>query len=225
VKRAETTAGIRAGTLRAKYDDAGYMTRLLVDRVDCTDANDDPVLDENDNPICLGGSSVDQWYEYVWDELGRLVDAKRWDGGGSFSIDPDTDIDVTTLPPAGNLAAHLSYVYDASDQRILKTAHDVSGQAGSDDLHTVYIFESLELRRTEYDDIANDYEQTPETEVPYLFANGVRLARVHRDATLPQSTTDAQLHVLFELGDHLGSASVVLDKKTSQLVERSTYQA
>jgi hypothetical protein len=31
--------------------------------------------------------------------------------------------------------------------------------------------------------------------------------------------------VLFELGDHLGSGSVVLDKVTGELVERSTFQA
>ena len=39
-------------------------------------------------------------------------------------------------------------------------------------------------------------------------------------------SVDAQhLHVFFELGDHLGSTSVVLDKATSELVERSTYEA
>ena len=39
-------------------------------------------------------------------------------------------------------------------------------------------------------------------------------------------SVDAQhLHVFFELGDHLGSTSVVLDKATSELVEKSTYEA
>jgi RHS repeat-associated protein len=34
-----------------------------------------------------------------------------------------------------------------------------------------------------------------------------------------------QAHVFFELGDHLGSTSVVLDQATGELVERSTFQA
>ncbi|MCC7365486.1 MAG: hypothetical protein IT303_14065, partial [Dehalococcoidia bacterium] len=34
-----------------------------------------------------------------------------------------------------------------------------------------------------------------------------------------------KLHVFFELGDHLGSTSVVLDQATGELVERATYQA
>ena len=42
-------------------------------------------------------------------------------------------------------------------------------------------------------------------------------------------TTDSESatgrHVLFELGDHLGSTSVVLDKETGELVERSTFYA
>src|SRR5690606_10216354 len=39
------------------------------------------------------------------------------------------------------------------------------------------------------------------------------------------SINGENLHVFFELGDHLGSTSVVLDKATGELVERSTYQA
>lgn len=66
---------------------------------------------------------------------------------------------------------------------------------------------------------------------PYLVAHGVRLARLHYEASskgeprvgvggLPATG----LHVLFELGDSLGSSSVALDKATSELVESSTYQ-
>ena len=64
------------------------------------------------------------------------------------------------------------------------------------------------------------------TEVAYLFANGVRLARLAYEppGDVP-SINGENLHVFFELGDHLGSTSVVLDKATGELVERSTYQA
>src|SRR5690606_21031097 len=39
------------------------------------------------------------------------------------------------------------------------------------------------------------------------------------------NASTSQLHVFFELGDHLGSTSVVLDKATGELVERATFQA
>src|SRR5262249_41944980 len=41
---------------------------------------------------------------------------------------------------------------------------------------------------------------------------------------VPLSSSGTQ-HVLFELGDHLGSTSTVLDKATGELVEKSTFQA
>ncbi len=89
---------------------------------------------------------------------------------------------------------------------------------------TAYVFDSLELRRTSG---GSDYSQTDWTEVPYLFAHGVRLARVH--STYPGnpllSPTGALFHVLLELPDHLGSSSIVIDRETSEMVERSTYMA
>ena len=98
----------------------------------------------------------------------------------------------------------LIYTYDASDQRVRKT---------SGSFHTLYVFASLELRRAQLDG-TGDYELTDETQVPYLFANGVRLARVvHTDAHTPST------RVFLELGDHLGSTSVVLDHATGDLVQ------
>ena len=53
----------------------------------------------------------------------------------------------------------------------------------------------------------------------------MRLARVvHDDRDVP-AVEGSRQHVFFELGDRLGSAFVVFDKATSELVERSAYQA
>ncbi|HVU05187.1 MAG TPA: RHS repeat-associated core domain-containing protein, partial [Polyangiaceae bacterium] len=71
--------------------------------------------------------------------------------------------------------------------------------------------------------VGGDYERTDMTEVPYLLANGVRLARVVYDPNIPVSGAPAQ-HVFFELGDHLGSTSTVMDQATGELVEKGTYQ-
>src|SRR5690606_29008619 len=103
---------------------------------------------------------------------------------------------------------------------------------------------SLELRRTQYGssyvdpgNAGGDYELSHWTVSPYLMANGVRLARlVYNGSSVPTEGTStnggpgevnastSQLHVFFELGDHLGSTSVVLDKATGELVERATFQ-
>ncbi|MDZ4063833.1 MAG: hypothetical protein U1E22_04110, partial [Coriobacteriia bacterium] len=97
-----TGAGSGSDNLVAEYDVAGYLTSLVVSRTgDCIPA----------------GACLSQRFAYQWDEVGRLVDAKRWDGTEE--------------------AAHLEFAYDASDMRVRKT----SGQR-----HTVYVFGSLELR-------------------------------------------------------------------------------
>ena len=128
---------------------------------------------------------VPQVYDYEWDEVGRLTKATRKDNGA--------------------LAAELTYAYDASDQRVRKSA-------GAH--HSIYVFGSLELRSTEFD---GTYEVTNATEVPYLFAHGVRLGRVVLGETGSR--------IYLELGDHLGSTSVVMDRATGELVERSTAYA
>ncbi len=145
---------------------------------------------------CLGTH-----YEYEWDEIGRLIRATRFDTSG----------------PNGPPGADLRYHYDSSDNRTLKTARDSAGAES----HTAYVFPSLELRGAQF---GTDYELSPATEVPYLFANGVRLGRVVNDPAGSGLETSGT-RVFFELGDHLGSTSVALDKATGELVERATYQA
>src|SRR5690606_3259411 len=185
------------------------------------------------NGTCLGGAAGEcsQRFVYNWDEVGRLIRARRWDGNPG-SVDGPV--------PSGTPAADLRNAYDASDQRVVKEAVD----AGGNKSYTLYIFASLELRRTQYgagygtDGSSDDFEVSIDTVVPYLMANGVRLARlVHHADGVPTeaiangggpgevNASTSQLHVFFELGDHLGSTSVVLDKATGELVERATFQA
>jgi RHS repeat-associated protein len=99
---AMTGAGSGSDNLVAEYDAAGHLVSLVVNRTgDCI-------------PV---GACASQRFEYQWDEVGRLVDATRWDGTQE--------------------AAHLEFAYDASDMRVRKT---------SGERHTVYVFGSLELR-------------------------------------------------------------------------------
>jgi RHS repeat-associated protein len=202
------------GSLQTAYDATGNLTDLYVDRNgDCT------------TNVCT------HRYHYQWDEVGRMVSARRFDGEHNLGTDT-SELALMSQNGALSPGAHLEFAYDSDDLRVRKTSV-VEG------VHTLYVFDSLELRQTEWYTSGNGVSQYVHhqlTEVPYLFANGVRLARV---AYVPnQSTpeipfsglepapiTGGQLSVLFTLGDHLGSTSVVLDKATSELVEKTTYQA
>ncbi len=121
--------------------------------------------------------------------------------------------------PAGATSVDLQYAYDGSDNRVIKGATDSQGSH----VYTLYVFGSLDLRRTTFD--GTDYDRNNETEVPYLFANGVRLARLHYATSDVPTLTSGNLHVLLELQDQLGSTTIVLDQATGELVEDGTYEA
>ncbi len=195
LKAAAQATGTRAGELTASYDDTGNLVSMAVRR---------------DGPCLPTGALCSQRYAYEWDEVGQLARARRWDlSSAGTASDP---------LPSGTAAAELRYAYSGGD-RVRKTAIDTS----ANELHTIYIYDSLELRRAEFS--AGDYERTASTEVPYLVASGVRLARVYYATDDVPTLSSGYQHVLFELPDHLGSASFVIDKATSELVEATRYQA
>jgi hypothetical protein len=141
-------ASARGGALSATYDAAGNLVSLSVTRA---------------GPCLPATASCSQQFAYDWDEVGRLVTAKRWDSATA----------------TGTPNAELDYAYDGSDNRTLKTA--VGAGEGGADAQTVYVFGSLELRRTTWsatDYALHDADDNP-TEVAYLYAHGVRLARLH----------------------------------------------
>ncbi|MCW5833510.1 MAG: VCBS repeat-containing protein [Labilithrix sp.] len=196
VKQAsQSTGGARDGSLSAAYDDAGQLTSLAVHR---------------SGPCLPSGAVCSQRFVYEWDEVGHLSRARRWDlPSPGAATDP---------VPSGAASAELRYTY-AGDERVLKTAVDGS----ESELHTVYIFGSLELRRAGFED--GEYERTSATMAPYVSASGTRLARLYYSEEDIPTLSSGHLHVLLELADHLGSSSFVLDKATSELVEATRYEA
>jgi RHS repeat-associated protein len=200
----------REGKLTAKYDAAGYLTDLALNRTTL-------------NGSCLPfGKPCHQRFRYDWDEVGRLSRARRWDLTTPGSANEPL--------PAQDVAVELRHSYDGGDMRVVKEATTcVKASALSPcswaTLHAVYLFDSLDLRRAYFTAATGepDYEATSQTEGAYLVANGVRLARLHHEDTLPAVGGEG-LHVLLELADHLGSGTMVLDKATGELAERMTYQ-
>jgi RHS repeat-associated protein len=149
-----------------------------------------------------GAGSCAVRFTYGYDEVGRLNKGVRIEGG------------VTK--------ADLRFTYDHSDSRVVKGDYS----AGTT-YYTVYLFGSLELRRTTYDSSSGDYAQNASTETPFLNVGGEGLGRIVYQASAygePQIAASS-LHVLLNIGDHLGSASIVVDKVTGELAERRTYLA
>jgi RHS repeat-associated protein len=198
LRSATGATSTRDGALTARYDETGNLVALAVTR---------------SGPCLPAGAACSQRFDYGWDEVGRLVRARRWD-----TATPGAASDP---PPLATPAAELRYAYDAGDARVLKSALDAQGSS----LHTAYIFPSLELRGARFDSAANDYERTAWTEVPYLFGHGIRLGRVHYASNDLPRLQSGGTHVLLELADHLGSSSIVIDRDTGELVERGTYLA
>jgi RHS repeat-associated protein len=199
-------ASTRNGSFSAIYDAAGNLSRANLER---------------NGPCLPAGAPCSSRFQYYWDEVGRLTRAFRVDA--AFSTLPALTTDASTL--AGT-KTNLDYLYDESDERIVKTYTPSSGVTSS----TLYPYETLEVRGTALVAGSNPptTSLTADNEVPYLVAHGVGLARVVFEEP-PKgeprvSGSVAGLHVLFELGDQLGSTAIVVDKDSSELVEAETYQ-
>ena len=137
--------------------------------------------------------------------------------------------------PSTSPSADVSYSYDASGQRVLRTtAHQVGASASGvpemTDAYSVEIFPSLRLDNTSWD--GSEYVATAETEGVYLVLGASVLGESSRPfvsvfagpstSVLPAAEFQ---HVFLEMGDRLSSTSVVVDWATSELVERTTYTA
>jgi hypothetical protein len=136
--------------LQAGYDAAGNLTGMTMRR---------------DGQCLPVGASCWQRYSYVWDEVGRLASASRWDLVGAERVANDSLSDP--LPPRTADVA-LDYGYDAQGSRVRKTATDASGAKSYD----LYISPGYELRRTWWTD--GDYALTPDTVALYVIGAGVR---------------------------------------------------
>jgi RHS repeat-associated protein len=151
-------------------------------------------------PTSAGMSS----YEYTWDELGRLSEAKRFD----FAV---LQVDET-------------YSYDASGQRVL--LRHVNENAGTT-TYTANVFDSLVLKNASLNGNGT-LEDDATTEQLYLSGG---LGHVFYDSTgsLPTVATNSignpRTHLFLSINDRVGSTAFVIDHDTSELVERDSYLA
>ncbi len=145
-------------------------------------------------------------YHYTWDEVGRLATAARTEVIGRL-----TELAVTE-----------SFAYDAGGHRILKS---YQGGGTAPTTYFANVFDSLRLEGATFPDASGDYTRNISDESVFLVANGVTYGRAVYSQSDPLISASGTLHVFLEIGDHLGSTSFVIDRDTSEVVERATYQA
>jgi RHS repeat-associated protein len=206
-----STSG-NSGGAWATYDDAGNLVQLQVER----------------KGSCTAGAGCNQLFQYDWDEVGNLARARRFDFAGGETCVTSKYLHLCTLnPEPTNFAypalpttspsADVSYAYDAGGTRVLR-ASTPDGEATT---YSAEIFPSLRLNHAQW--LGTSYEDTVDTESVYLTLGSAAFGRVVYNPDAPNIA--GALHVYLELTDSLGSASIVIDKDTSELVERTTYLA
>lgn len=211
LKSSKTTSGARGGSLQTRFDTAGNLVGLAVAR---------------SGPCLPAGALCSHSFAYSWDEQNRLVRARRWDHA---TLVPATAEVVTGSIPTIEPVVDVRYAYNSTGDRVLRSTRDATASE-REQLHTLFVFNSLEIRGAHWreTDATPDYELNALTEVPYLVAGGVRIARVvfepNTPTGLPPTLRDFRQRVLYELPDHLGSTAVVIDRESSELLERSTLQ-
>ncbi len=204
--RATAPTSARKGDLDAGYDSSGNLTELIVRR---------------DGPCLPQGASCWQRFQYEWDEQDRISRARRWDLSANPPNERDQHSGVEDPLPSRAPDAELRYSYTAGGDRVLKTVVDAS----SNERHTVYVFDSLELRGTSFEGTgsAADYTLSAVTE-SVLLSGGVRARLVYSQEDRP-SLTSGSRHLFLLLSDYLESNAFVIDHETGELVEYATYEA
>lgn len=165
---------------------------------------------------CAIGASCDAVYALAWDEVGRLVETKEWN---------EQLYDALPTPDPWNQLSGTqptlveTYGYDDDDARVFTD----KGAGGTTSLD-LYVFPTLEAHGVE--DVLGAYDPTAKLEA-YAIAAGNRLAHVVNAAGTPSpdGLDGPKTRVLLELPDHLGGAAIVVDKSTSEVVEKITETA
>ncbi|UJR84267.1 SpvB/TcaC N-terminal domain-containing protein [Sandaracinus amylolyticus] len=214
----------RAGWVELEYGAGGNVTSMTVHgqcrnasaQATCSDiATSDPTARANHLRTQCRCES-EQHYQYRWDELNRLAEARRWD-----RIAP---------APQWSLKVRQRYRYDGANVRVIKatiepTSETDAGPPGAlDERIALYVFpgdyEVRGLRRdaSQYVARTGPYDHV---ETQYVVA-GARM--VWRHAATPELLDDARnRRMTVGLTDIIQTTAATLDLLSGDLVEASTY--
>jgi RHS repeat-associated protein len=162
----------------------------------------------------------EQHYQYRWDALNRLVEARRYDRHRILQVPDEVDPWV--------LGARQRYRYDSANQRTVKQTLS-SSEVGTERV-SLYVFPGDYERRGLAADAAlgryavpRDLGGTPlnRLEAQYLVA-GARVAM--SSAAMPSgSMFDRDYRITLGVTDLIQTTSAVVDLRSGDLVEASTY--
>ena len=205
--------GNGGGWVEVDYGRGGNVTYLTV-HGECT-AGPNPVVRAVGRPEVLALANAwvcatEQHFEYRWDELNRISEARRWDrtgGSGAWSFE-----------------ARQRYRYDGANQRTVKESFDTST---GDSRIALYIYPGDFERRgvvrggTEYESV--DGSTSIATETQYLVA-GARLVWDHAPSGgAGLGDLDRNRRLTMGVSDLIGTTAASVDLLSGELLEVSTY--
>jgi RHS repeat-associated protein len=146
-------------------------------------------------------------FQYDWSETGELQRARRWD----FASGPVPSVNTGTAP-----IWDLHYAY--SEGRRMLTS--VTG--GGSTTNSLEPLSTLRIVNAPYSTSTSSYTIGPQNQVGY--AGGVSRVFLDRAGVLPMAGS-SRVHVYFNVGDYLGSSAFSIDKDSSEVTERASYQS
>lgn len=198
--------GDGGGWVEVEYGVGGNVTFLTV-HGECEDTTQTGygsglVLTLSSGWIC----DEEQHFEYRWDELNRIVEARRWDRTGGSG-------------PWG-FEARQRYRYDGANQRTVKQSFDTSI---GDSRVALYVYpgdferRGVERGSVEYEAAGSGYE----TETQYVVA-GARLVWDHSPISM-MGKLDRNRRLTMGVADLIGTTAASVDLLSGELLEVSTY--
>ena len=202
--------GNGGGWVEVDYGVGGNVTQLTV-HGECTSGSNPEehgtrrVEDLSGNWVC----ETEQHFEYRWDELNRIVEARRWDRTGGYSS-----------ASGWTFEARQRYRYDGANQRTVKESFDTSLGDSRVALH-VYPGD-FERRGVLRGSLAYETPSTGfDTETQYLVA-GARLVWNHAPISSP-GDLDRSRRLTVGVTDLIQTTAATVDLLSGELLEVSTY--
>ncbi len=204
-----------AGWVEVVYGVSGNVRSFTV-HGECHDISEDSCADDTEdtvtdrlNTLRAGCACADeQHYSFRWDELNRLVDARRYDRESGDWVP----------------AARMRYRYDGANQRTVKQTF-AEGAPNTEERVTLYIypgdFERRGLLRDtdRYTAIVED--EVDDSETQYMVAGARIVWAADPDGLGP--VIDNNRRATINVADLLGTTGAVVDLESGDLVEVSTY--
>ncbi|MAQ18085.1 MAG: hypothetical protein CMN30_25215 [Sandaracinus sp.] len=201
----------RGGWVSLEYGESGNVRSMTV-RGQCHDTTmqicaDDPGSTRAANLIANCACDVEQHYQYRWDELNRLSEARRYDRGNGLT--------------SWNLEVRQRYLYDGANVRMVKATDDSFGERAA-----LYVFPGdFERRGLDIDRVTDTYAASPglNTETQYLIAGSRLVFKAGATPGTYGTGFEKDARLTYAVTNLIQSTSAVVDLFSGRLLEMGTY--